>query len=238
MSGWTDICHTNDSFQTCALRIIDQWPIYLSVAMNALSFETGALYLWVLWAGTWADFGLNTLLRYLIAERGPHPTMQHHAYEMPASSSQQLLCVVTMCVLFSMVYHVRPRTLFLVWAYVFGVLAMYARLYFRINTLSQLAVGAMVGTVEGVVYSALWFWLGYPFTQKILEWSPMRWLGVTDWYTERRVLDQDYPHQTLRADVRRVRRALQLRTDEEAERAIHRLSAQLSRRDRRKRGKK
>lgn len=189
MATWLSTWTNDVTFEWWLLDRVNQWPQYVDVAMFFGSLLTGALYFWVVWGATWIDMFVNLGLQYAIQQKGPHPTLHHHGYEMPAASSQLLLCISTMIILFHLLYRPRFDSRWFGVVFFFGVLALYARLYFRYNSLSQLFVGGLIGTCEGVLLTALWFYVGYPFTERMLSWSLARWAMLTDHFTCRRELE-------------------------------------------------
>lgn len=148
--------------------------------MFSVSAVTNSLYLWVLWGATILDYLLNLGLRYAFRDPSPNGALAHHAWEMPASSSQAMLCIGTMVVLFILLYNVQQYTLYMLMLYVLASTALFSRLYRGINSPEQLIVGALVGCAEGCLYTMLWQWLGYPYVTRILQWTPIRFYGIND----------------------------------------------------------
>lgn len=180
MSSWLDLCYTEPTHFDWALCVLDLWPIGVSLAMFSASLATNALYLWILWGATVLDYCLNLGLRYVIKEPSPNGALAHHAWEMPASSSQAMLCLGTMIILFIILYNVQQYTTYTLVLYVLATAALFSRLYRGINTPEQLIVGALVGVAEGFIYTAIWHYFGYPYSQIILSWRPVRMYGIND----------------------------------------------------------
>lgn len=160
--------------------MLDLWPIGVSFAMFTASAVTNSLYLWILWGATILDYCVNLGLRYAIRDPSPNGALAHHAWEMPASSSQAMLCLGTMVILFLLLYNVQQYTLYMLTLYVMGTAALFSRLYRDINTPEQLIVGALVGVLEGCVYTTIWHLLGYPYARRIIKWWPLRVYGIND----------------------------------------------------------
>lgn len=180
MSSWFDLCYTEPTHFDWALCMVDLWPIGVSLAMFTASAVTNSLYLWVLWGATVLDYALNLGLRYAWQDPSPNGALAHHAWEMPASSSQAMLCIGTMVVLFILLYNVQQYTLYMLMLYVLGSTALFSRLYRGINSPEQLIVGALFGCAEGLLYTMVWHLLGYPYVWRILQWRPIRLYGITD----------------------------------------------------------
>lgn len=180
MSSWLDLCYTEPTHFDWALCMVDLWPMAVSLAMFSASAVTNSLYLWVLWGATILDYALNLGLRYAWRDPSPNGALAHHAWEMPASSSQAMLCIATMVVLFILLYNVQQYTLYMLMLYVLGSAALFSRLYRGINSAEQLIVGALIGCAEGMMYTAIWHYLGYPYVWRILQWWPVRMYGVND----------------------------------------------------------
>jgi hypothetical protein len=180
MASWLDLCYTEPTHFDWVLCMVDLWPIGVSLAMFTASAVTNSLYLWILWGATILDYALNLGLRYAFRDPSPNGALAHHAWEMPASSSQAMLCLGTMVVLFLLIYNVQQYTLYMIMLYILGSTALFSRLYRGINSPEQLMVGALVGCLEGIVYTIIWHMIGYPYTSKILRMWPLRAYGIND----------------------------------------------------------
>lgn len=188
MSQWSDLCWEQPTHFDWVLCTVDMWPILCSAALFGASAVSNSLYLWILWAATLIDYGINLGLRYAIKQASPNGALAHHAWEMPSAGSSALLCIGVMMILFILLYNVQSYTLYAVCLYATGMVAMYARLHQGINTPQQTVVGALTGTLLGVILTALWHLLGYPYVPYILSWAPMRWWGITDYFMRGRMM--------------------------------------------------
>lgn len=214
MPGFLDLCESTESYAQCSVTIISYFPIYISIAFNTLSFYTGALYFWVLWAASWADFGINVGLRYAIQQPAPDPTGLNPSYGMPSGDAQLLMMTATMILIFMVLYRLKPHMLILAAGWLFGNIALFGELYNRQSTMGQLVAGGLIGVGEGVAFSIITHYMIFPFADQITQWWPFYMTGVTTQFLGNRYLAHADPTDGL---IRRVRREYVLDSDAKAE---------------------
>jgi membrane-associated phospholipid phosphatase len=191
------------------IAVADLFPIFLTVAFFAVGLFQNELFLLLLGGALFFDLGLNTGLRYAVAQPGRYP-LCGDTYEMPSFSSEQ--ATVFAGILFLYLAHacaqpgrVRVPLLKILFLNAFFVAVVGARIYLGVNTPLQLFVGSLVGLAEACLFYALVIrWLVWPRVPTILGWWPCRLMEVTDTLLLPPPLSPSssllYPHHQHRSD--------------------------------------
>jgi len=166
-------------FWSGLLVALDYYPTYLTVAFYSISLYQHEFYLFLLSLCLTADTGVNIALQYIIKQPGPFPGCGTQ-YEMPSFSTQHSSMVVCMLMSFMLLWRVSvpSKKIFLLFVFLYG--AIVARVYCGINSRWQLLAGALAGTVEGLIYQAIIYFLIYPYYKTILSWRLAAFLDLKD----------------------------------------------------------
>ncbi|MBS1583976.1 MAG: hypothetical protein JSS82_00300 [Bacteroidetes bacterium] len=110
--------------------------------------------------GLTVNFLVHYALLYIIRQPAPMSKLNEFQYAskygMPAFASQYIVFLFGFLVLFTILYHQKPLSMFyMVFTYIFGVVCIFQRIHYHRNTPNQILVGGLVGIVVCVLYIAL-----------------------------------------------------------------------------------
>jgi hypothetical protein len=166
-------------FWSGLLVALDFYPTYLSISFYAISLYQHEFYLFLLSLCLTADTGVNVALQYIIRQPGPFPGCGTQ-FEMPSFSTQHSSMLVCMLMSFMLIWRISvpSKKIFLLFLFLYG--ALVARIFCGINSRWQLLAGSLVGTVEGLLYQSIIYFLIYPRYKNILSWRLATFLDIKD----------------------------------------------------------
>lgn len=99
---------------------------------------------------------------------------------MPSFATQHSALLVCMLMSFMLLWRVSvpSKKIFLLFFFEYAVIL--ARIYCGINSRWQLLAGSLVGTVEGLVFQSIIYFLIYPRYKNILSWRLVAFLDIQD----------------------------------------------------------
>lgn len=227
MSGITTLCEIVDAFGAscgvdtykhipfdndagfwirCWFSVFDFFPFIITMGKLLIGALHGSVSLYIAGIGMCVDLIVNDVLQELFKQEGPRPCLVADSYQMPALASQYVVFFVTGFLLFCVVYRQRFGIYMITLVSTMGVMAMYRRVFDRVNTIDQLFVGAFVGFIDAVWMHAFLYYVLQRYIPSIVN-SRLGWkFGITNqcflverdldvleekWYSSDRLVSQN-----------------------------------------------
>jgi len=189
MSGLVDVWKLNCVVVDCPLYnptpffapafiLIDFYPTYVAVALYVISFYCWELYFGYASLCLFIDWGVNYVLRWLISAPQRFPGCGTSS-GMPSFSSEQAILLNTLGLCFVLLWSHNTSAMKIGILNIITTVVIFARVYIGINTRQEIIVGAVVGFIEGIFFTLMFYYFRR-FFAIFLEYSIVRRLGIID----------------------------------------------------------
>ncbi len=157
----------------------DLYPIYLSIGLYSIGLYSHEVYLLLISFALTADWGINQAFKQIIRESGPFPGCSSE-FQNPSFSTEHAILFETLMISFIIIWRKRVSTykIFLLKTFVFFVLL--SRVYIGINTRGQLLVGAIFGSIEGLLIQFVIYYFIAPHFPWIIDSKIGKFFGLED----------------------------------------------------------
>jgi hypothetical protein len=162
LGGLDSLCVFDDfdSTVTQFFIIFNFWPIILGYIMFGMTMVKCDYILLLLTSTNFLDNWINYLLRSGIDTHDNYQpvTCPILPEQMPALASQRVVVLYTvMWCLATFIYPVRINKSTIVFLNFSSVLAIYSRMYLGFSTPAQMLAGALVGLMEGLCFTLIFY---------------------------------------------------------------------------------
>lgn len=149
-----------DDYISEAMIIFNYFPIYLTMIVFALSFNSRSeALIWILLSGGLFNWLISAGIRWLISAPGPQGEC-FVEQQMPAYATDILtFTIITALVCSTFIYKVYLSSRTTIFLATFAPFALYSNIWLRINTGPQLLAGLGLGLGEALLYCLLVAWI-------------------------------------------------------------------------------
>ena len=158
--------------------LIDYFPTYVAAFLWGIAFYYWEFYFTYVGLVLVFDWGLNYGLKYAIGSSSRFPNCGE-VHEMPSYSTEMTLLLVTMGICYAFLWNPDILLIKIATMNLIGLALVLARVYIGRNTIGELIIGALVGTIEGFFFSILLYLIRRQVA-RLMRWRFINDIGLVD----------------------------------------------------------